>query len=343
MRFDAPVHLSAPGHVLGEHAQPVSDAVAGLLIDEENAERYAYTALRTSTLAPVRLAAVAAAKSLESSGVSPERIGQLLHAWTYHQGHEFWSPAHYLALQVGAVAAEPVGIQQMCNGGSAAIVQAACRLLAAPAAGPALVTTADCFPQPGFDRWGGDYGVCYGDGATSVLVDRTPHGRSVRLLSATTVAAPVLEGMHRGDAPFSPAPTSGVKTLLPKLAKKEFLTANPTLPFGPIAHDAVTSVVARALCDAGVAADDERLRAAALPRLARHVMAEAYEPAFREVCAAPIVQLGADTGHLGAGDAVANLSDLLDRDDVRPGDLLVLLSAGAGFTWSAAIVEVNRP
>ncbi|MEV0975845.1 3-oxoacyl-[acyl-carrier-protein] synthase III C-terminal domain-containing protein [Streptomyces sp. NPDC049915] len=342
MRFDAPVHLNAPAHALGEHAQPVSDAVAGLLIDGENAERYAYTALRTSALAPVELAALAAATSLDASGTPPERITQLLHAWTYHQGHEFWSPAHYLAQRVGAVAAEPVGIQQMCNGGLAAIVQAACRLLAT-GAGPALVTTADCFPQPGFDRWGGDYGVCYGDGATSVLVDRAPRGRSVRLLSAATVAAPVLEGMHRGDAPFSPAPTSGVKTLLPKLAKKEFLTANPALPFGPIAHDAVTSVVARALRDAGVGPDDARLRAAALPRLARHVIADAYEPAFREVCAAPVVRLGSDTGHLGAGDAVANLSDLLDRDDVRPGDLLVLLSAGAGFTWSAAIVEVNQP
>ncbi|MFJ3229994.1 3-oxoacyl-[acyl-carrier-protein] synthase III C-terminal domain-containing protein [Streptomyces sp. NPDC086787] len=343
MRFDVPVHLNAPVHALGEHAQPVSDAVAGLLIDEKNAERYGYTALRTSTLAPVQLAALAAAESLAASGTPPRRISQLLHAWTYHQGHEFWSPAHYVAQRIGAVAAEPVGIQQMCNGGLAAVVQAACRLLAAPAAGPTLVTTADCFPQPGFDRWGGDYGVCYGDGATSVLVDRAPHGRSVRLLSAAAVAAPVLEGMHRGDAPFSPAPTSGVKTLLPKLAKKEFLTANPALPFGPIARDAVTSVVAQALRDAGVDADDGRLRAAALPRLARHIMAEAYEPAFREVCAAPVVQLGTDTGHLGAGDAVANLSDLLDRVEVRPGDLLVLLSAGAGFTWSAAIVEVTHP
>ncbi|MCS0605726.1 ketoacyl-ACP synthase III family protein [Streptomyces sp. LP11] len=342
MRFDTPVHLNAPVHALGEHAQPVADAVTGLLIDEENAERYAYTALRTSTHAPVELAARAAAESCTAAGTPPHRIAQLLHAWTYHQGHEFWSPAHYLAQRIGAVAAEPVGIQQMCNGGLAALVQAACRLLAT-GSGPALVTTADCFPQPGFDRWGGDYGVCYGDGATSVLVDRAPHGRSVRLLSAATVAAPVLEGMHRGDAPFSPAPTSGVKTLLPKLAKKEFLTAHPALPFGPIAHDAVTSVVTRALRDAGVGPDDGRLRAAALPRLARHVMADAYEPAFRAVCAAPVVRLGADTGHLGAGDAVANLSDLLDRDDVRPGDLLVLLSAGAGFTWSAAIVEVNQP
>lgn len=340
MRGDAPLYLSSPAYVLGEGAHQAADAVADLLIDAENAGRYAYSALRVSELAPVELAERSAAQTLEASGLPAADITALLHAWTYYQGHEFWSPAHYLANQLGATAAEPMGIQQMCNGGMAAIGQASRHLLADPAAEAVLVTTADCFPAPGFDRWGGDYGVCYGDGATSVLLTRAPRGRSVRLLSAATVAAPVLEGMHRGEAPFGPAPLSGVKTLLPKVAKKEFLTAHPQLPFGPLAHDAVTTVVGRALHRAEVAPSDPRLRAAALPRLARHVMTDAYEPAFAAACAAPVVPLGSDTGHLGAGDAVANLCDLLDRDDVRPGDLLVLLSAGAGFTWSAAIVEV---
>ncbi|MET7702489.1 ketoacyl-ACP synthase III family protein [Streptomyces sp. NPDC005485] len=340
MRSDAALYLSSPAYVLGEDTHSAADAVSDRLIDAENAERYAYSALRVSDLAPVELAERSAAQTLEDAGVPAADLTALLHAWTYHQGHEFWSPAHYLAHRLGAPAAEPTGIQQMCNGGMAAIAQAARHLLAEPAAHTVLVTTADCFPAPGFDRWGGDYGVCYGDGATSVLLTRTPQGRSVRLLSSATVAAPVMEGMHRGDAPFSPAPLSGVKTLLPKVTKKEFLTANPQLPFGPLAHDAVTTVVGRALERAGVAPGDGRLRAAALPRLARHVMTDAYEPAFAAACAAPIVPLGSDTGHLGAGDAVANLCDLLDRDDVRPGDLLVLLSAGAGFTWSAAIVEV---
>ncbi|MFJ9816695.1 ketoacyl-ACP synthase III family protein [Streptomyces sp. NPDC101151] len=341
MRVDPPVYLCAPDRVLGEHAQPVTEAVSGALLDAATAGKYGYTALRVSDRAPVELAELSAARTLAAAGVDPARVGRLLHAWTYHQGHEFWSPAHYIADRIGARAAEPAGVQQMCNGAMAAVGQAARDLLADPAAGPVLVTTADCFPAPGFDRWGGDYGVCYGDGATSVLVTRQPHGRAVRLLSTATVAVSALEGMHRGDAPFAPAPLSGVKTLLPKAAKKEFLTARPDLPFGPVARDAVTGVLARALADAGVSAHDPRLRAAGLPRLARHVMTDAYEPAFREVCAAPVVRFGTDTGHLGAGDAVANLADLLDRDDTRPGDLLVLLSAGAGFTWSAAIVEVE--
>ncbi|WP_328322438.1 3-oxoacyl-[acyl-carrier-protein] synthase III C-terminal domain-containing protein [Streptomyces sp. NBC_00388] len=340
MRCDSPVYLSSPATALGEHEQTAAEAVAQLLISEGDAARCGYTGLRTSELAPVQLAERSAARTLAAAGVPAIGISRLLHAFTYHQGHEFWSPAHYLAHRIGALAAEPVGITQMGNGGMAAIGQAARELLADPQASELLVTTADCFPAPGFDRWGGDHWACYGDAATSVLVTRTPRGPSARLLSTATVAAPALEGMHRGDAPFSTAPLSGVKALLPRVAEREFLVANPELDFGPIALDAVTAAVSRALRSARVAPDDPRLRAAALPRLARHVTARAYEPAFRQVCAAPVIELGSGTGHLGAGDAIANLADLLDGGSLRPADLVVLLSAGAGFTWSAAIVEV---
>ena len=340
MRFDAPVYLSAPTTVLGESRQSAAAAVAEGLISAENAERYGYTALPTSALAPVELAGRSAAATLAAAGVPAVAVTGLLHAWTYHQGHEFWSPAHYLADQLGAVAAVPVGIQQMCNGGLSAVDRAARDLVVDPDSDNVLVTTADCFAAPGFDRWGGDFGVAYGDGATSVLVTRAPRGPAARLLSTATVAAPSLEAMHRGTAAFSPAPLSGLKTLLPKIAKKEFRDAHPDRDFAVSAHDAVTSAVDRALALAGVDGGDPRLRLAALPRLAAHIMAGAYEPAFREVCAAPVVDLGRASGHLGAGDAIANLADLLARGPVVPGDLIVLLSAGGGFTWSAAIVEV---
>ncbi|MGW4808104.1 3-oxoacyl-[acyl-carrier-protein] synthase III C-terminal domain-containing protein [Kitasatospora sp. NPDC004272] len=339
MRFDA-VYLSAPATVLGEGFHTREQAVADALISAQDAERYGYRGLPTAAAAPVELAERAARRTLAEAGVPAADLGALLHAWTHHQGHEFWSPAHYLADRLGAAAAVPLGIQQMCNGGLTAVDRAARDLAVEPGAGPALVTTADCFPAPGFDRWGGDYGVAYGDGATSVLVDRVPHAGAVRLLSVATVAVAALEGMHRGNAPFTPTPVSGTKTLLPRVSKKEFRALRPELDFGPVACRAVVDVVGRALSDARVAPDDARLRAAGLPRLARHVVDGPYRLAFLAACSAPVVDLGGDTGHLGAGDAVANLADLLATGAAGPGELLVLLSAGAGFTWSAAVVEV---
>jgi len=61
------------------------------------------------------LAVRAGREALVQAGYPAERIGLLVHAWTWHQGHDFWSPAHYVASRLGARKALPFGVQQMCN------------------------------------------------------------------------------------------------------------------------------------------------------------------------------------------------------------------------------------
>lgn len=340
MRYEPALFLSAPTVRLGESAETAAEAVAAGQITALVAEKYGYEELAVSDLAPVDMAERAAADALGAAGVRAGELNRLLHAWTHHQGHDFWSPAHYVAFRLGALQAVPVGIQQMCNGGMAAVDAAAREMIADESVRQVLVTTADRFSAPGFDRWGGDLGVCYGDGATAVLLTRTPLGRAARLLSSDTVAAVELEGMHRGDLPFTSAPRGGRETLRPRLTKQQFRAAHPAADLAKTAHAALATVIERSLSAAGVAADDSRIRAIALPRLSRNGLDEVYRSAIGDACPAPVLDLGRATGHLGAGDAVANLADILGSGALRPGDLAILISAGAGFTWSAAVVEV---
>ncbi|WP_282203244.1 beta-ketoacyl-[acyl-carrier-protein] synthase family protein [Kitasatospora fiedleri] len=149
------------------------------------------------------LAVEAGRTALERAGLTADRLGLVAHAWIHHQGHDFWSPAHYVASSLGARNAEPVGVQQMCNGGAAALRIALDRMAADPGVEAALVTTADSFPAPGFERWRADYGVAYGDGGTALLLTRE-HAR-YRVAGLVTVAAPELELMHRGTT-TSPRP-----------------------------------------------------------------------------------------------------------------------------------------
>jgi len=339
MRYDVPVYLSLPTVVLGERAESAAAAVAAGRLSQEAADLYGYRELTASDLAAVQLAERAAATALERARISPAEVDRLFHAWTYHQGHEFWSPAHYLANQLGADRAVPIGIQQMCNGGMAAIDAAAHELVADRETTLALVTTGDRFAEPGFDRWG-DLGVAYGDGATAVLVSRTPLGPAVRLLSCVTVAASGLEGMHRGVEPFSPAPRSGSEQLRPARTKRQFAENQPAMDFGKTAVALVADLITSSLGQAGIAADDPRLIGVTLPRLAEHTLEKVYIPAVQAACPALALDLGRDTGHLGAGDSVANLAHLFSSGQQYPGKLLVLLGAGAGFTWSAAVVEM---
>ncbi len=337
MRYEPALFLSAPTAYLGEAVETASEAVAAGRITALVAEKYGYEELTVSDLAPGEMAERAATDTLRAAAVRAGELDRLLHAWTHHQGHEFWSPAHYVAFRLGALQAVPVGIQQMCNGGMAAVDAAAREMIADESVRQVLVTTGDRFSAPGFDRWGGDLGVCYGDGATAVLLTRTPLGRAARLLSSDTVAAVELEGMHRGDLPFTSAPR---ETLQPRLTKQQFRSAHPAVDLAKTAHVALVTVIERSLVSADVAPADPRIRAVALPRLSRNGLNDVYRSGIGAACPAPVLDLGRRTGHLGAGDAMANLAEMLGSGSFRPGDLAILISAGAGFTWSAAVVEV---
>ncbi|GAA0459417.1 hypothetical protein Ade02nite_13410 [Paractinoplanes deccanensis] len=286
------------------------------------------------------MAVLAGAEALRRAGTPAGRLALLAHAWIYHQGHDFWSPAHYVAARLGADRALPLGVAQMCNGGAAGLTTAVTRVLADPQPAEALVTTADRFTLPGFDRWRGDYAVAYGDGATAALVRRYEPGRDdLALLSLAVASAPELERMHRGDDPFSPAPRWLSSQVNVRRTKKAFLSAGGMRQFRDTARDKVREVLGRALAEAGVAPDDPLLRTVLLPRLGPGTLELMYLPVVEDTVKATPAVLGADTGHLGAGDFLANLADLSAPARLGAGELAVVLGGGGGFSWTCAVVR----
>jgi 3-oxoacyl-[acyl-carrier-protein] synthase-3 len=285
------------------------------------------------------MAVWAARRALDRAGWEPTSLDLVAHAWIYHQGHDFWSPAHYVAARLGAHNAVPVGIQQMCNGGSAGLEIAVSRLLADESMGGALVTTADAFRDDGFDRWRGDYGVWYGDGATALLVHRrNAEPDALVLRGLVTSAAADMEAMHRGRDDFSPTPRWFGPRIDVRRTKKAFIEAGGLDSFYAAAHEKVRDVILSALRDADVAQDDPRIRYLALPRVGASVLAGTYHPAVAGLTKAEVVDFGRRTGHLGAGDLAANLTDLTEARMLAPGQLALVVSAGAGFTFSCAVV-----
>ena len=188
MRPTEPVGIAAAGLWLPEGRSLASDAVAAGRLRERAAEDLGHESLPDADVtAPPDAAVHAAHLALDAAGEPAERLAVLAHAWMYHQGHDLWSPAHYVARRLGAPRALPVGVQQVCNGGAAALGFVTAWLATADSAEASrprlgLVTTADRFAEPGFDRWASDYGVAYGDGGTAVVLRRpaapgAPHER----------------------------------------------------------------------------------------------------------------------------------------------------------------------
>ena len=318
-------------------------AIADGRIDQHTAGRMGYQELsRSDDQAAPELAVLATRKAMADAGWRPDDVGLLVHAWIYHQGHDLWSPPHYIARAAGLHRALPVGIQQMCNGGAAAVEVATSRMIADPSVTRAVVTTADVFAEPGFSRWGSDFGVAYGDAATALLIDRDGSG-PFRLLAVSSTAAPELEAMHRGADSFSAGPGAHSAVIDARRTKVAYMTAGGGEQFGRIVKESVLGVVRQALDDAGLTADDPALRYLALPRLGADVLDLMYRPRFADLGlrhATPL-DLGRRTGHVGAGDAAANLADIHAQELLAPGEVALLLSAGGGFTWSCLVVQAQ--
>ncbi|BBC32804.1 hypothetical protein SGFS_040980 [Streptomyces graminofaciens] len=345
MRLPRPLGISGPALWLPERRQSASEAVELGLIDAETAGELGCDGLPVAELAPPEMAVEAGRRALAAASEDPGDLGLVLHAWIHYQGHDLWSPVHFIADRLGADDAVPVGVQQVCNGGAAAVELAAARLFVEPELRRALVTTADAFAEPGFDRWGGDYGIAYGDGATALVLhhlEDTEGGRPADLVlhSLSTVAAPRLERMHRGDDPFSPAARSLGPRVDLRRTKKAFLEAGGMEAFTEASTRALRTAVESCLADAGMApTGDLPLRYVVPPRLGRKTVDLAYAPLLSKLTGAELLRPGTDTGHLGAGDAAATLSELHTRRLLGPEEYALVVSAGAGFTWSCLLVS----
>lgn len=303
-------------------------------------ERLGVSELPVSRLAAPDLAVRAARGALERANWDPGDVGCLMHAWLYFQGHDFWSPAHYIAAQLGAVHALPFGIQQMSNGGAMGLQLGAIHLMADPTLRSVIVTTADRFCLPGFDRWGGDYDVAYGDGGAAVLLGRQD-GQSddLHLLALATLAVPELEGMFRGGDDFAVVPLGHACPIDIRRPKKAFLESDGMTKLRQLGPAKVREVIARSLCDAGLDSHDPKIRYIALPRLGGRTIKEMYIPAIAEVLKAEPLHLGDRTGHLGAGDFLANIADIIGLGLLGPGEIALVIGGGGGFTLSCAVLR----
>jgi len=319
-------------------ATSVSDAVAQGHCDRRAALRSGMQAVCIGDRSGPEHAVEAARRAMKDSGVDPEAIGAVLHADVYHQGHDLWAPASYVQHHSIGGSAFSVEVRQLSNGGMAAL-QLATAYVDATGDRAALATTGDRFCPPGFDRWKSDVGTMYGDGGSALVLSRDD-GFAV-LRSVITVSDPALEHMVRAGDPFSPAP----------------LAARSTIDISPEAHrdraagsPGVAQMLARlrvgqqralsgALTEAGLRQDDVSWYV--VPHLGRPRMElQMFDPLDIPV-ARTTWSWGSSVGHLGAGDQFAGLAHLHDSGELTPGSVCVLLGAGAGFAWSAAVLEIT--
>jgi 3-oxoacyl-[acyl-carrier-protein] synthase-3 len=344
MKFDGGLYVCAATW-LPETTESIADEIGQGRLDAEAARRMGVSELPVShELAPPQMAVLAGRRALERARREPHDIGLLAHAWVYHQGREKWSPAHYVASELGLPAsALPCGLQELCSGGTSGLYLAAMTLLARPDIAAAMVTTADRFGAPVWDRWRNHPVIAFGDGATAAVLSRQPSGggRKLALVSLTWSVASWLEGTERGDSPFTRFPMEGRATLDANASRAEFYAVHgrDCLPHAAAEHTRAS--LKMALEEAGLDSGDPRIRLVTAPRLGPGMIDMMYGEVLDGDLKPKYRHLGSRTGHLGAGDMLANFADIADQELLAPGEYAVVVGAGGGFTWSTAILQAR--
>lgn len=333
--------------VLPAATESAADAVRSGRITEEERERLGVTSVHIGAEPAPVLAAAAARAAAAEAGVDPDHVGHLMHSHTYYQGHDFWSPAHFIAHEAGFDSCVPMSIGQMCNGGAAALGIGVERVGSTFSGEPVLsvVTTADTFGGAGFDRWSSDNDTVYGDGATCVILSPNAGGTSapaLRVVALDSRARPQFEAMYREGDAFGTTPHELRATIDVRTTKRAFFQrSGGTAEFRDAAVKTIGELVAGVLDMAGVGIAD--VTATMLPRLSPKVLDLMYSEAI-DPRLVPTLHCERDTtGHLGAGDFLANLDHLRRTDLIADGQYALVVGGGGGFTWSAALVRKVGP
>lgn len=316
----------------------VSGAVAEGRYDPEEQAANDYASVTVALgQAPPRMAVHAGRLALERSGVRAGEVSLLLHAAAWFQGLDFWPAASYVhrELLAGNRRAPALDVAQMCGGALGAVELAASHLMAVPSRRAALVTTADRFESPEFDRWHGDVaGIVYGDGAAAVVLAREGFAR---LLAVGTVVDTGLEAMYRGAEEFGVAPGRMVDI---RARRRAFMAG---MEGAAGVADRTTAGLGEAM---ELALEESGLKLADIarfvfPNVGLTTLRTRYLEPFGLEVAATAWEWGRRTGHVGAADQLTGLAEFVETGVVGVGEHVMLVGIGAGFSWTCAVVEMT--
>ncbi|WP_280238311.1 ketoacyl-ACP synthase III family protein [Nocardia abscessus] len=321
--------------------ETASQAIGDGRLDPENSALIGVSAVPVAEhISAPDMAVNAARMALDRAECKSDEIDYLVHTWLYHQGHDLWSPPHYIANQLGATNCLPTSVHQGCDGGALAIQQAALRLTAVSDAETALVTAADRFIAPGIDRWNCQPALALGDAGTALVLttssERPAPFRLEALGTRTTVA---FEVMNRGSIPFSTHPLgSGMPADFRTVTDEAIDALGADFVF-ETARSQVRDLLVRTIEEAGISLGSNELQLVAMPRVGTNTLEAIYTPVFEGLGIASTIRNDQYTGHLGCGDWGADLNYLYEQEILKPGRCAALIGAGGGFTWMCAIVR----
>jgi putative 3-oxoacyl-ACP synthase III len=273
--------------------------------------------------------------ALARSGKKPESIAFNIHCSVFHQGHEKWSPAHYVASKLG-VSSEcvPLGLRMLCSSGGVAVSLA--QSLTLKRGQTILISGGERYRAPEWDRWDMHPDIGYGDAGAAVLLGEGEEGEYI--ISAASIRSDYkLEQMDRGNRPFTERPLSWPNAYQTENERADFYSK-----FGKARLKESSRMMFSECLRELKQQNAEGLSRAKMfipPRLGPRLESAMFGAARNELLDCGWHRLGSETGHVGGVDTLLSVSDVIEQKLLNPGEAAVIAGGGGGFTWTALLLE----
>lgn len=332
------VFVTGLGMHLPERVLRAEDAVGSGEYDQKEHVRNEIREVRDANGISAPDLAVEAARSALSGPFGEGRWVAGLHAALGFQGHDWWTPATYIARKLTLDIGLCAEVRQGSCGGLVALTLASSMVAEGSGRSPcqALVTAADAFAYPYVNRWTTEAQQVYGDGAAAVVLGSDPGPLKVAATAHGTV--PSLEEMYRGvesaAAPFEDGMPIDVRA-----RKDRYLTSVSD-------HETVireTSCLLRSVVDEALARADtneQEISFLVHPFLGRTVVTHYYREVLSFSDAQTPYGWAQSIGHLGAADCLAGLVQIIDEGRLEVGQKVLLAGLGSGFSAAAVVLDV---
>jgi 3-oxoacyl-[acyl-carrier-protein] synthase-3 len=334
------LYIAGVGTYLPEQVETVDDAIAAGRYTEEKKAMNGYRELRVAApgeTGPV-MAAKAGVEAVERSGLSPLDFGLTVHASLSHQGLDLWTPASYVQANTVGGTGPAFEVKQGCNGFMAAVDLAASYLSSHKDLPAALVTAGDAFHLPYFDRWASEEQNVNGDGAGALVLSN--RSGFARIRSIHSHSDSTLEQMSRGYAEWTTGPFADGQTLQLNSGVEDFLQNADVDLDDMIARigGGVRHSLKMALYEAEIELADARFFLH--QQLAETIVTHGICGLLGVDRTSTTYDWAKQYSMVGTADIALGLDHVLAERDPQPGDLIVLQSSGAGYVWTAAVLEI---
>ena len=283
------------------------------------------------------MALKAADDALVDAGVDPVDLDLVLYHGSEYKDYIVWSAAADIADRLGAENAYATESYTLCAGCPVAVRQARAQLLVEAVDTALLVTASREEDLLDYENERSSFMFNFGSGGAACVLEADPEpGRTravVRESAAVTDGSFSEDVVMPGGGSVNPASHGTVDADLHYLDVPDPEGMKERL--APVSLPNYLEVADGALSRSGYGRED-------LDFVAVTHMKRSFHRTLLE-------ELGVDPeddayyldeyGHMQSVDQVVALDEGLDRDRVAPGDVVLFLAAGTGYTWSATVLE----